>query len=276
MYKLNDIKPIQLNNLIRIGQEQDGGYVLSESQLNLTDVLLSFGINEDWSFDTDFLKRKKDIALFAYDYSISDRIILKHVVSNLIASAKKFLVLDFRASKQFLIIAIRKTSLYFNFCYFFTRKKNRFFFKKFLGSQDDDKFISVSEIFRTHVKHPIKELSVFVKMDIEESEYLTLHSFTPFFHVINGFAIEFHKLDIYESQFTEIIKEILADFYVAHIHANNYGNYIAGTSLPDTLEITFINKKVFPEMPALSQHSYPIDGLDFPCNKALPDIPIIF
>jgi hypothetical protein len=113
-------------------------------------------------------------------------------------------------------------------------------------------------------------------MDIEESEYRTLQAFKPFYHLINGFAIEFHNLDILGNNFTEIVREMSEYFYVAHVHANNYGGYIYPGILPKTLEITFINKKLVSGAPIDSTYSYPIPGLDFSCNPKVSDIPLKF
>ena len=39
------LKPIEVENLIRIGRENDGGYVIPQSVFELCDGLLSYGIN---------------------------------------------------------------------------------------------------------------------------------------------------------------------------------------------------------------------------------------
>jgi hypothetical protein len=57
MYDLNRFHPIQMDNLIRLGRDWDGGYVVSKDQIEKTETLLSFGINDDWSFEIDFEKR---------------------------------------------------------------------------------------------------------------------------------------------------------------------------------------------------------------------------
>ncbi len=69
MYKLEQIKPIQLDDLVRCGNKHDGGYVLSQRQIDKTKVLLSFGINADWTFEYDFSKRNPSVRIYAYDYS---------------------------------------------------------------------------------------------------------------------------------------------------------------------------------------------------------------
>ncbi|MDR1941549.1 MAG: hypothetical protein LBQ47_04410, partial [Endomicrobium sp.] len=96
------------------------------------------------------------------------------------------------------------------------------------------------------------------------------------FSKINGFTIEFHLLDIAEKKFEEITDILLSEFYVAHVHANNYGNIIDGAQLPETLEITFINKAMIKGDITLSSNKYPIKNLDFPCDKEKEDIALNF
>jgi hypothetical protein len=47
MYELEKLHPIQIDNLIRLGREGDGGYVILKQQIEKTDILLSFGANTD-------------------------------------------------------------------------------------------------------------------------------------------------------------------------------------------------------------------------------------
>jgi hypothetical protein len=61
MHQLKNIKPIQLNDLARIGRQQDGGYAIFQRQLDKTNILLSFGINMDWSFDNDFYAKEASL-----------------------------------------------------------------------------------------------------------------------------------------------------------------------------------------------------------------------
>jgi hypothetical protein len=277
MYNLTDISPIYLNDLVRIGRAQDGGYVITRRQLDNTEVLLSFGISSDWSFEKDFLRkadRTGKISLYAYDYSVSAYIMRKRIIKAFRTSIGKLVALDFNTANANFRFAFWK--VIHSFERFFNPAKNRYFFKKYLGTHDNNEYISVAEIFNIHVKDPVKDLSIFVKMDIEESEYRTLHDFKPFYKLINGFVIEFHNLGIWSNNFTAIVAEMSEYFYVAHVHANNYGGYIYPTMLPDTLEITFINKKLISETPVDSIYSYPIQGLDFACNPQIPDIPIVF
>ena len=53
----------QATDLIRIGRDYDGGYLVSKSDIEKTDVLIGLGINDDWSFEEDFLSQKKYLYL---------------------------------------------------------------------------------------------------------------------------------------------------------------------------------------------------------------------
>ena len=57
------------NNKIRIGKQNDGGYVIVENMKY--DILLGCGIGEDDSFEHHFLDIHKDINCIAFDGTIS-------------------------------------------------------------------------------------------------------------------------------------------------------------------------------------------------------------
>ena len=52
------LKPKYNYDLIRLGKDFDGGYLVGENSVRGADYLISFGINEDWSFEKDFKSRK--------------------------------------------------------------------------------------------------------------------------------------------------------------------------------------------------------------------------
>jgi len=68
---LESLRPRFLNDLIRVGADCDGGYVLNERSIRHSKYLLSFGVNEDWSFEQDFLHHNPDVMIFCFDHSVS-------------------------------------------------------------------------------------------------------------------------------------------------------------------------------------------------------------
>ncbi len=68
----------QANDLVRIGRQNDGGYLVSMSDIEKSDLLIGLGICDDWSFENDFI-RHKDVEVIAYDASVNFRFWLKRV-----------------------------------------------------------------------------------------------------------------------------------------------------------------------------------------------------
>ncbi len=83
--------------------------------------------------------------------------------------------------------------------------------------------------------------SVFLKMDIEGYEYNIIANIAACKRIV-GMVIEFHTLDFEDVKvkFKTAI-ELLDNFKIVHVHANNYGG-VNNDTLPHTLEISFIRK----------------------------------
>ena len=67
------LKPIFIKkeNLIRIGPKRDGGYVIDKRIINKIDHLITCGLNDDWSFENQFLKLNSKPLLNAYDHTVN-------------------------------------------------------------------------------------------------------------------------------------------------------------------------------------------------------------
>lgn len=64
-------QPFECTDLIRLGKDHDGGYLVNKHDISITKSLLSFGIDIDWTFEKDFLSIN-DCDLAAYDESVND------------------------------------------------------------------------------------------------------------------------------------------------------------------------------------------------------------
>jgi hypothetical protein len=281
MYNLKKLHPIYIKDLIRVGRNSDGGYVLSKQQIEKTEILLSFGINDEWSFEEDFTRFRrqdgKEINLYAYDASVSVekfRHTSQHHFVNMLA---RLFTGNFRKANRNRQWWINDLRIINDFNSFFHPEAPHFFIPKFLGQRDDELHVRLDTLFKQlQLSKEISNLSVFIKMDIENWEYRTLPQLVPFFDKVNGLVVEFHELDITASKFEEVIDLFSSHFSIAHIHANNNGGLIHDTNLPMLLEITFINKDLAGETNKLLSHNYPIKGLDFPNVNMLDEIPLAF
>ena len=76
--KYDFLKPIKTNNLIRVGSDMDGGYIVDSKIIKNFDVLISFGLgdgsstkNLPWSFENQLIKNNENLLIHIYDYSVS-------------------------------------------------------------------------------------------------------------------------------------------------------------------------------------------------------------
>ena len=59
VYLPDYFKPINFDDLQRIGKPNDGGYVVRKQDIIDTEHLISLGISFDWSFEKEFYKKNK-------------------------------------------------------------------------------------------------------------------------------------------------------------------------------------------------------------------------
>jgi hypothetical protein len=276
MYDMEKLKPITLDDLIRLGSRHDGGYVLPRRAIAATDILLSFGINDDWCFEEEFLRTHKSLPnpcrLFAFDASVSAAKLRREAIQLARQSLSKLLRFDFAAKRWgfFRMKHSIRFSLFFN-------QRERKFFPLFLGAKTEGEFVNFDHIFHEIIgMDRLSDRAVFLKMDIEGAEYDALPLLVPYLQKINAMVFEFHYLDRLGEAFENIVASFSERFFIAHVHANNYGGYIKNSKLPLTLEICFLNKDLLESPPRPSMLSYPVPGLDSPCNPDIPELAIYF
>ena len=62
------IFPYQVGPMERIGRNGDGGYVLPSSILPQTKTVISLGIGDDWSFETEFRSQFQSVDVQGCDF----------------------------------------------------------------------------------------------------------------------------------------------------------------------------------------------------------------
>ncbi|MDR2509547.1 MAG: hypothetical protein LBC77_02760 [Spirochaetaceae bacterium] len=274
MFDFNKCHPIELDDLVRVGNDFDGGYILSKRMIEKTKIVLSFGVNDDWTFEEDFASIK-DVKIYSYDYSTKN---LPFMSGNFEINYVLMVYNFFRLKRSRVLHQIRyireQVHLLKSFKMFFDEKKDHFFVPKFIERYDDEQTTCFKTIFKE--LGAVDDLSIFLKMDIDGVEYLCLYDLIPYLDKINGMVIEFHNLEIADMKCEELLNEFSKKFYVAHTHGNNNRKLIYRTNIPTILEMSFINKKIAPEKIKLSDKKYPIKGLDAPCCKNIEDYELKF
>ena len=164
LYNLpKSFKPKYNFDLIRLGRNNDGGYLVGKNTIKNTENLISIGIYDDWSFEKDFKKRKKILNLLMIDNQLDISFLIKNFF------IKKYIKLK--------LIAIRNIIDYFLFV-----KKN---FERLYVSKKN--FKGILQAYKKNI---------FLKIDIEGSEYNLLSEIIHYKNRICGIAIEFHSVDV--------------------------------------------------------------------------------
>lgn len=201
-------------DLTRIGRKNDGGYLVSKSDIRKSEILISLGIFDDISFEKQFIKNK-DIDLIAYDGSLNIKFWLKRVLVEFFKN-------------PFNLYALK---IFLSFKNFFKGKRK--LIKKFVGLNTiDENYCTLSSIIDN-----LDHKNIFLKIDIEGYEYRILDTLILNQDIICGLVIEFHDCDIHLEKIENFIKNF--KLKLVHIHGNNFTPIRSSDKLPLTLELTF-------------------------------------
>lgn len=259
----NFLKPhyVNKNELIRVGSIDDGGYVVPLKNIKDSELLISIGISDNWDFEKDFSKIS-NAKILAYDDSINFNYWINRFKKDLV---KFFKLKIFKPRK------IYKMFQFIDFFFFFKKNsKNKFFLKR-IGNEKNS--ININEIDLSEIKD---NHNVFLKIDIEGSEYEILEQIILIKKKLQGIVIEFHEVTSNLDKIKNFLRAIEDDLKLVHIHANNY-SLKEFDQFPSAVELTISNlDRISDDNYDIKSHEYPLEGLDFPNSKRSPEIKIIF
>jgi hypothetical protein len=234
-------------DLIRVGREGDGGYLISQADIEKTDFLLGLGIKDDWSFEQQFTSLNK-VPVLAYDGSISQAVFLKQLIKS---------GLRLYNPKRF----AHQLRVYFSYRRFFSGPNKHI--EKFVGLNTiDERYCSLESILES-----VKSENIFLKIDIEGAEYRLFETILSQQHRFTGLAIELHHCDLHLPAIESFISRL--SLKLVHIHANNNGPVRSDDRLPLVLELSFSAHSKQQE-PAKLPHP-----LDRPCNRKKSEIYLV-
>jgi len=249
--------PIGVKGLIRVGPNEDGGYVLPLPLLKSTDMLLGFGLSTDWRFEEEF-RGRSGCKVECYDHTINPAFWRRKVVTDsagFLAGPQRFTWSKFRYMLKY-------------------REYRRFFSRpevihhQLKVGYDGDGSVSLKTILAR-----ITTESVFLKIDIEGWEYRIMEDLVNTPDNVLGFVMELHDIDLHRDRISAFIEK-LGSFSVVHLHANNGGGTDPGGD-PLVVEITFARSALVEVLPE-PHRDYPIAGLDYANAPSMPDLPLRF
>lgn len=244
------LQPFKTQTLRRIGGDNDGGYVIDERNISNSDLLIGLGMSDNWLFEKEF-NDINYVPTYIYDGTVNLKVFLK--------KCRKYCI---RINKPKIFIHWFKTS--YNYLKFF--RDNKYHIEKLVGIDSSPDFISLSTIFK---EPAIKKYSrIFLKIDIEGSEYRLLSDLLKYSNKIEGLAIEFHDVDLHIDKIEEFISQFPLN--LVHVHCNNYAP-LSRTNIPFTVECSFSSEVVSKELVAILPNS-----MDMPNNPNLEDYKLTF
>ena len=205
--------------LVKIGGYKDGGYAVDYRSILQSKILISGGVGSNVRFESDF-----------YDINQNCGIILIDPTTSLLRMLIRGVYHFFKKNQS----GYRSLSDVLN--YLFLKKKS-LLIKKYLGNK-----FNLNDIKKDYINLKYKN-NIFLKLDIEGSEYELLPSIIENKSMFSSICIEFHGLDI-ESNVNELILFIeKLNFDIIHISINELS--LNQTNVPSILEISFAPKNCF-------------------------------
>lgn len=234
------LEPAGTFDLMRLGRACDGGYLVDSRDVAAADVLIALGVNDDWSFEEDFLQHQ-EVPLHAFDGTISRRILAERLIKG-VALWRDDINNKFRAWRDY--------------GKFFAGSRHHH--AKMVGFRDAPGFLTLQQITEEYAPNG-QNGKIFLKIDIEGWEYRLLNDLLAASDRICGIAIEFHDVDLHYERLEEFVKKL--PLSVAHVHHNSFG-LTSDQGMPLVVEVTFTSHAPVtsdrPELPhALDRPSSP-------------------
>lgn len=232
-------KPIDAGGLIRLGSPRDGGYVVSERAVRASRLLISMGLNDDWQFEKAF-RKLADVSVVCFDHSVTWKFWLRYYV------------------EQALRLRWARLTRYLDYRWFFSRQGVEH--RPIRIGYDQPGEVSVAGLLKEFIGNDI-----FLKIDIEGSEYRILDDLVKYSDRFTSVVIEFHDIDLNRDRIVRFV-EGMANFKIVFLHANNYGG-TDGQGDPLVIEMSFVrNDLLDPAKPGEPRPELPAN------TSRLPDI----
>jgi hypothetical protein len=242
---MNIVKPAL--DLVRVGNDNDGGYLISRKDIEYSDTLIGIGLSNDWSFEMDFCSYM-DIPTIVYDGSVSKKYFFNQIIKSIP-----------RLDKPNMFFNSIKT--YLSYLSFFKNKHKHI--EKFVGVYNDNNFCNINSVFKE-----TDSSKIFLKIDIEGGEYRILNDLLMIESRLTGLAIELHDCDLHLIKIKNFIENLKMP--LVHIHANNFSPINPNNNLPVTLELTFSKHA------ALTENIFLPHKFDMPNNEMADEIILTF
>jgi len=251
------LAPIEVEGLVRVGGPSDGGYVLPEALLRDADALISMGLGHNWQFEKDARALNPAMRVHVYDHTVSEKLFNREYFAEVAA------LLTGKAGTANVERRRRRVRDYR--AWFGTEATH---FRERINDRPDSHSVDIATVFAR-----AGDGRVFVKMDIEGTEYRVLEDVVSHADRILGMAIEFHDIGPLRPVFERTMDVVRQRFEIVHVHANNF-TPLYRDGFPESLEITVARKDLVSG--TRRRKALPLPELDRPNDPNRPDYRLTF
>lgn len=254
------------------------GYVLASADIAKSDWLVGLGINDDWSFESDFIAQNK-VPVDAYDASVNSKLFWTRFETAYKRSRKlkdsAWLFSPFtmwrahRTSKRMdrndpnRIAADHWWTTWRDYLRFFRGQRRHH--QQFVGDPTQDNTIAFTRTLNRANQNSAR--AIFLKIDIEGSEYAILDELIKAAPRTSGLVIELHHCRKHVETLRDFIERY--PLRLVHTHVNNNSRQ-DDDGLPFAIELSFTSE---PAPGAEFVHPHPKDMIN---NVTLPDYQMCF
>jgi hypothetical protein len=252
---LHFLQPFECSDLSRVGNASDGGYLLPRPYIHQIQHLISFGLGENWTFESELASLNPNLSIHAYDNTVS----LQFFAAKAFKGIVKFLL--GKESGSNVVSRIRRLSTYFKFW--------------ILNEKNKHQHLRISEKSFHSISATLNENSNYgIKIDIEGSEWEILRDLGTVQNSFEFVILEIHDFDKHVYELTEFLNALEQNFKLIHLHANNFGE-IGKLGFPNVFEIVLIRDRGIVNL-TNKRKLLPVSGFDIPNAKNRPDYQIEF
>ena len=215
-------RPAGTYDLVRLGRDHAGGYLVEAQSLYHTTQLLTFGLRDDWSFEKDFLYRRP-VPMAAYDHALTQAHLLRRILLSFLQ------MLMFRKSVFAVLESLWKPVDYRRF---FRGDTAHYRVKVGGGDVSARPLGCILEELRMTLQP-----SVFLRTGIEGSEYGVLDDLAQHAERFCGLVLTCREAPAHRARLEAFIRDF--PLALVHVHGRNGGGEVDAQGDPTVLEMTF-------------------------------------
>lgn len=248
-------------DLIRLGGDFDGGYLVERNSIERSESLLTLGLGYEWRFEEDY-KEKFGKPIHCYDHTVNYSSVKKLSRKILMSSIFRFFKPKYFMKKNFIKDQISSIFIYKDYKKLFQNNVIHITKRVGPGHGPGSSGITLDKILKNGLKAPH-----YLKVDIETAEYRILDEIVENQNSFSGIAIEFHDVDLHLQKIENFIKSL--NMTLVHIHPMNQA--IVVNDIPTQVELTFSKD------PIVINERYKIPHkLDMPGNPFFNEVELKF